>query len=453
MKFFKAKSGFTLMELMVYIGLLGIIVIIAGQAFSDSSRMRLRSQNMLQASEVAENVAALLKADIEQTGAKTSMENGVPGAGEEYGNKFSDVYAKVYMDPDNASDDSKDSSSFSVVSQNGFDNLTMRRLRYDANGYFSGVEEVSWFVQNGSLWRNCKVLQKATDDALPEDDPCSDVNDTTTANVEMASGVTAFRVIPSQPSAVGNNIQLFPSVGEDEFKFVARLDGDRAFPVVYNEREEVNKGGKILTVTNFFQNYGVAADGKKFNEVVVIRNETHSETSWKTLCAKNGNHFTFEPEDEYEISFEVVSPDNKRDKSKMFVPGQDHMSVGFRDKDGEPIAQLNDFMFFPPLGSKSEGGGVRTMRFSVPTKVENACLVFTFACYSPLVSQGKVSITKLKVSKVPSANYNFNVYDFNSHKNDKQNVKAFLLMLDVKRNGESGHVQMVVPAPSNGPRD
>ena len=42
MNFFKAKSGFTLMELMVYIGLLGLIVIIAGQAFSDSTRMRIR---------------------------------------------------------------------------------------------------------------------------------------------------------------------------------------------------------------------------------------------------------------------------------------------------------------------------------------------------------------------------------------------------------------------------
>ena len=39
------------------------------------------------------------------------------------------------------------------------------------------------------------------------------------------------------------------------------------------------------------------------------------------------------------------------------------------------------------------------------------------------------------------------------HKKDKQNVKAFLLKLDFKRNGESGHAEFVIPAPSNGPHD
>lgn len=93
------------------------------------------------------------------------------------------------------------------------------------------------------------------------------------------------------------------------------------------------------------------------------------------------------------------------------------------------------------------------MRFSVPVKFTKACIAFTFACYSPLVSQGKVSITKLKVLKIPSANYKFENYDFEANKSDKQNVKAFLLDLDITNRGEAGHVELVVPAPSNGPRD
>jgi hypothetical protein len=144
----------------------------------------------------------------------------------------------------------------------------------------------------------------------------------------------------------------------------------------------------------------------------------------------------------------------------MFVPGVDYMSVGFRDKETgdlpkvNDVVQVNNFTFFPPMGLKGEGSGPgRSMRFSVAKKVENACLAFTFACYSPLVSQGKVSITNLKLTKIPSANYSFEAYDFESHKHDKQNVKAFLLKLDVKRNGESGHVDVVVSAPSNGPHD
>ena len=136
------------------------------------------------------------------------------------------------------------------------------------------------------------------------------------------------------------------------------------------------------------------------------------------------------------------------------------MSVGLRDRETgdlvkvDNVVQVNDFMFFPPMGSGGEGSGPgRSMRFSVAKKVENACIAFTFACYSPLASQGKVSISNLKLTKVPSANYSFEEYDFNAHKKDKQNVKAFLLKLNIKRSGESGQAEFVIPAPSNGPHD
>ena len=462
MKTLEVKSGFTLMELIVYIALLGVIVVIAGHAFSDSSRMRVRSQNMLQSSEVAERVATFFKFDVAQTGAKTSVEEGISGAGAEYGSRFSEAYAAVYMDPNNASNDEKDSSSFSVVNKNGFDSLTIRRLRYDENGYYAGIEQIAWFVQDGTLFRSCKVLKNKS--ALPADDPCSDSTVAEPAAVEMATGVNTFRVIPSKPSVLGGKVQIFPAEGETEFRFVSRSDGLREVPLVYNEKDEVNKGGNIQTLTNFYQNYDqtlqtVKSENRKFNEVIAIRNETYSETSWQALCAKDGNHFTFVPEDEYEISFEMEPPSVNTDKSKLFVPGEDHMSVGLRDKESgdlfkvDDVVLLNDFMFFPPLGLKGEGSGVRSMRFSVPVKIENACLAFTFACYSPLVPQGKISFTRVKISKIPSVNYTFDEYDFEAHKNDKQNVKAFLLKLDIKNGGESGHAEVVVLASSNGPRD
>ena len=157
-------SGFTLIELMVYIALLGGIVLIAGQAFSDSTKMRMRTQSMLQASETAEKVAAIFKADVAQTGAKTAMEAGASESGAEYGNKFSNIYTNVYMDPNS---ENKDSSSFSVVTKNGFDSLTIRRLRYDESGHYSAVEQIAWFVRDGSLWRNCRILEKKSN--LPED--------------------------------------------------------------------------------------------------------------------------------------------------------------------------------------------------------------------------------------------------------------------------------------------
>ena len=117
----------------------------------------------------------------------------------------------------------------------------------------------------------------------------------------------------------------------------------------------------------------------------------------------------------------------------------------------DAFVQVADFMFFPPLDGT--GGGKRSVRFTVPNKIEHACLAFTFACYSPLVSQGKVTISDLKVMKVPGATYDFSGFSAETHKNDKQNVKAFRLRLQVKRSGESGEVTLVVPTPSNGPSD
>ena len=37
------KAGFTLVELLVYIAIVGIVVIVAGQAFSNSTKMRVRT--------------------------------------------------------------------------------------------------------------------------------------------------------------------------------------------------------------------------------------------------------------------------------------------------------------------------------------------------------------------------------------------------------------------------
>ena len=284
-------SGFTLIELMVYIALLGGIVLIAGQAFSDSTKMRVRTQSMLQASETVEKVASIFKADVAQTGAKTSMEDGASESGAEYGNKFSKVYSNVYMDPNS---DNKDSSSFSVVDKDGFDSLTIRRLRYDESGHYTAVEQIAWFVEDGSLWRNCRVIEKKT--TLPNDDPCTDGATSAPNNIEMASGVSKFKVTPGKPGIVGNNIQLFPGAGESEFKFVGRNDGNREMPIVTNEAGEMHKGGSTQIISGFYQNYDQSMQtikseaARKINEVIAVRNETYSDFSWQTLCAQEGSN-------------------------------------------------------------------------------------------------------------------------------------------------------------------
>ena len=455
-----SREGFTLVELLVYIAIVGIVVIVAGQAFSNSTKMRVRTQSMLKASEVAENVGALLKEDIAQMGAKSAKEDGASTAGAEYGDDFSAVFGSVYIDPDNATDNLKDSSSFAITSLSGFDSLAFRRLRYDANGHYAGVEQVSWFVKNGTLWRNCKVLEKKG--SLSADDPCSDGAESVPTNMEMATDVVAFNVIPSKPAAIGDEIQVFPNTGEKEFRLVPRTGDAYMSLSVMNSSGEIGKGGTSQLLSGFFSNYNTSAQAvlsegnRKVNELVAVRNLTTTEIDWKNLCQNYGK-LTLNPGEEYEISFVVPYPGTTTDNSMMFVPGVDHMSVGLRDyTTGEVpkvngVAQLKDFLFFPPLDSK--GGGTRSVRFTVPNKLENVCVAFTFACFSPLVSQGQVTISDLKVTKVPGATYDFSGFAAESHKNDKQNVKAFQLSLKVSRNGESGNVTLVIPTPSNGPAD
>ena len=454
------KAGFTLVELLVYIGIVGIVVIVAGQAFSNSTKMRVRTQSMLKASEVAENVASLIKEDVAQMGAKSAMETGVAVSGGEYGNMFSDVYSSVYMDPNNATDNLKDSSSFTITDLSGFDSLAFRRLRYDANGHYAGIEQVSLFVKRGTLWRNCKVLQKVG--TLAADDPCSDGPESVPTDMEVATGVTEFKIVPSKPAAVGNEIQVFPNVSETEFRLVPRTEEPYMSVSVVSNTGEIGKGGTSQTLTGFFSNYNESTESiltegsQKVNELIAVRNLTTTEVAWKSLCENYGK-LSFKKGEEYEISFVVPYPGTTTDNSMMFVPGVDHMSVGLRSfETGDvpkvnDVVQLEDFMFFPPLDTK--GGGRRSMRFTVPNDIENVCLAFTFVCYSPLVSQGRVTISDLRVTKVPGATYDFSGFSAETHKNDKQNVKALQLNLKVDRNGETSKVTLAIPTPSNGPSD
>ena len=50
------KRGFTMIELMVYLAIVGVVVIIAGHAFSDSTKMRIVSESMIKANQKAENL-------------------------------------------------------------------------------------------------------------------------------------------------------------------------------------------------------------------------------------------------------------------------------------------------------------------------------------------------------------------------------------------------------------
>jgi prepilin-type N-terminal cleavage/methylation domain-containing protein len=445
------RAGFTLMELMVYIAIVGIVVIVAGQAFSNSTKMRVRTQSMLKASEVAENVATLFKTDVAQMGAKSSMESrGAAGSDD----VFSGVRRDVYIDPDNEETDQKDSSSFQFVpatptANTNLEQFKMRRVRYSESGTYEAVEEITWLLENKVLKRRCIVLDNGTagDDCAPKGTTGDALDQYTT---EMATDVDSFKVLPAIPDGTVGDLQIFPAAAGGSIRMISRTGLGNLLPVV------AGTGGTSVQLTGFASNYVEGSDEipsiKKTNEVYVFENSDVTGT-WKSLCENvSVNHFTFEPGQEYKLSFGSSTPITATEKAKMFVPGKDHMAVGFRNADGDKFDQLPDFLFYPPTILEMNTVK-RTMRFTVPETIENACLAFTFSFFSPLAANGTIVISDLKLEKVASATYNFDPATTSVAIVDKKNVKAFQLRLSVKRNGESGEATLVIPTPSNGPTD
>ncbi len=472
----RQKSGFTLMELLVYMSLLSAIVLIAGRAFSDSTKFRVRTQNMLRATQEAENVAVLLKSDISQMGAKSSVNAGAPAGGVSVGDNFSLIYDSVYIAPAAAT---KDSSSFLLISteNSDFDSLFIRYVRYDNQGHFVAVEEAHWYVEANVLKRACRTLAGEPDTAMCKKETRASAKDHA---VTVASGVRQFKVLPARPSALVGEEQLFPPSGGDEFRLVPRKN-DEGYANLYvaNESGIANSGGTGQRLGGssgpFFSNYDnanqqILTTGQKVNELIAIDND-NSDSPWRSLCAVRGGNYNGRirllPKTEYELSFNMPLPSSNTDRSLLFVPGKDHMSVGFRSYEtGEPpkkgegtntVQLIDDFMFFPPLDA-NRGDGRRVMRFTVPDTIDKVCISFTFACYSPLVSQGSLTIEKLKLRKVPTANYDFQE-GYTPNDVDKKNIKAMKVFLQVARGGKNGHkgeadsLIVVVPTPSNGPRD
>ncbi len=441
------KRGFTLMELVVYIAMIGIVVLVAGEAFSNSTKFRVRTQNMLKASEEAANVAAIFRDDVSQMGAKSSKE--------ESGSSSTDSFyvanlSQIYMDPANMTASLQDSSSFRIVGNtSSTDSLVFRRMRYDENGHYASIEEVSWYLTDEKLYRACRVLDKRAGYSFSSDDPCA--SDEGTA-VEMASGVERFLVLPGLPkirtnaaTAAFKTEQMFPPEGMEEFAFVSRY-GETDYLIT-----TIGSAGKSVKISGFTTNYdvetgAVTSGGKQANQIFAVTNSGSSE-NWRSQCAQDDNHFTFLPGVLYEISFEIEA---LNDEMRNFVPDHDHMSVGFRTTTGKAPTSIDDFMFYPPTGDASTAA--RKMRFTVPDTVKNVCLAFTFASYSPMLAKGKMAISHLTLKRVAPFGY-----EFDSAKElkvvDKKNVKALQLSLSINRRNETGTDSIVVPVPSNGPRD
>ncbi|MBO7105977.1 MAG: prepilin-type N-terminal cleavage/methylation domain-containing protein [Fibrobacter sp.] len=446
------RNGFTLMELMVYIAILGIIVLVAGRSYSNSTKFRIHTQNMLKASELVESVATMFVDDIAQTGAKSYKTAGNVTTPDKF-----ELTPLVYMDPTGSV---PDSSSFSIVRRNNGDSLTIRRVRYDNNGYYEAVEEVSWYKRQKSIYRNCKTIDIKSGATAPQECPTSNPFE-----VEIIANVDSFVIVPAQPVVISDGSTsaatraiVLPEVnaGATEFPFkllprqgtVSGPSAAQYFALTANPSD----GGNTQELSGFKTNYNRSKDtennsGKKVGQVFVARANTGitsiSGDDWKTLCSK----ITLEPTYEYEISFKIPY---SKDNSRLFRPGSDHAAVGFRTLEGEKVAGLPDFLFYPPV-SKLEPSQ-RVFRFRPQKTTKDVCMAFTFASYAP-EEGGRVIIDDLRLKKVEGSSYNFDDTSYDPATTDKQNVKAFQLRVVANIGGETGEILQVAPAPSNGPGD
>ncbi|MCQ2284780.1 MAG: hypothetical protein MJZ57_07760, partial [Bacteroidales bacterium] len=417
------------------------------------TKFRVRNQSMIEANEVAGNIAALIKDDVAQMGAKSSLE-GFKDAEDGTSDTFSDVFDDVYMDPANSSDSKKDSSSF-ILKTNDF---KFRRVHYGTNGEYQSIEEVRWFLEGKTLKRSCWTVAKQTGVTL--DASCEETEADEAVVVEMADGVENFSLIAGKPKVDEDDVQMFPFTGSN-FMLVPRF-GETHFNymTVQNEGSSSILSGFAMNFDKTNNEESDAFENPENSEVnqVYAFSGTLSDikiepSTWKNYCKVEGNSFDFEPNMVYEISFEL-SPPATGNKMEMFCPGRDHLSVGFRDSKGDAIEGLEDFLFYPPV-DKATLAPKRTMRFSVSNAIHGACMEFSFASYSPVVSEGIITIQNLKLKKLATASYDFTTWNTESATSivEKKNVKAFKLSLSIKRNGEEGLSEEIIGVPSNGPKD
>lgn len=434
------KSGFTLVELMVYIGIVGVVVIVAGQAFSNSTKMRVRTESMIKANATVEEAGMLMQEDVAQMGAKSALvTNNYDRSDETFESSI------VYMDASGG-----DSSSYTISSQDGRNsNLVMRRMRYGEDGSYESVEEVEWFVNDGKLYRKCKTLQSSLA-TVSDDCPIA-----SSSVVEMTDNVASFNVIPALPSVLEsdydnigeNSPRLLPSPDRNAstFRLVARQEANRFETLV----RQPQMGGRSVTLSGFSTNYNFETQAP---QEAYIANQLYlaagavsyveNANSWQTLCTR----VDLDAGEEYELSFRV--PFVADDNSRSFCPGVDHMAVGFRNvENGSPVEDLPDFAFYPALSNKAESR--RSVRFSVKTAKKDLCLAFTFAMYSPTAPSGTITISDVSLNKVESSHF---VFDASKTIQvvDKKNVKAMKLILKLNRGNESGNLSLVIPVPSNG---
>jgi prepilin-type N-terminal cleavage/methylation domain-containing protein len=436
------KRGFTLIELLVYMAIMGFIIVVAGRVYSDSTSMRVRTQNMTAAMEEVNKVAALIKEDLSQMGAK---EYKSASSGKDVFVVVYDVYMKKTTG---------DSSSFDLVQENGNSKITFKKIAFDSDGKYNGIREITWKLGADSvLTRSCISSYTNTPDVS-----CLE-------NVEMATKVAKFTLIPSTPGAE-KNVSSSSSGGNSPFDAVGFSLHNRVPSNCSNNvcSSNIDNAGNASTVKVSTKNTG----NEQYRYEIFVGDAGD--------LSGNCRKYTFKKNETYTISFRTPlerTIDINDNHIASFQPEVDHASIGFRKTNGDIIPNLKDFMFyFPQTFEERKDTISHHFEFSVEDEVKDACATFTLAFYSPTAWLGDIRIGNFKVVRKDEA-YHFvrkgdNGYDEdyattakinNEDVQNKKKVKAFELHLEINKRGEKGSTipvensnGFVIPTPNNGLR-
>jgi hypothetical protein len=452
--------------------ILGFIIVVAGRVFSDSTIMRIRSQNMLKTSEAVGRISNLLMEDISQMGVKawvtTNASTGI---------SVVSVDDDVYI---NFADG--DLSSYQLrhnVPVDSLDKLVFRKVEFDENGVKQGVREITWeATANGELYRSCKT-RGTCPVTVPE---CKVCPSTDAQTVLIATNVRKFVLNPSIPGIrdhiiVADDDMLFGTATNSTFKLLERKTGDNVKIGLHITHNDPSEETTVATISNFAVNNMLSTeDSKKFNQVYLASPSATVWTDCKDMDFKKDETYVVEftmpfPVGTTSTTEEDLAKARKDSNSTQFLPGIDHIALGLRSKSsgniitGAPV----DMLFYPPQSGEAVNLP-RRAEFSVNKDI-NACIAITFAFYSPKANTGKLLFRNFKVFRKPEGTFhfprgddpnfveNYGTEDISATQDryrQKKNVKAFELRMDIEYNGEKTSTYsgdgsgMVILTPNNG---
>ncbi|GBU24878.1 hypothetical protein R83H12_01513 [Fibrobacteria bacterium R8-3-H12] len=416
-------GGFTLIELIVYMAIMGFIIVVAGRVFSDSTSMRVRSQNMLASVEEAGRVSALLKEDISQMGTKSFYGTS--------GNDHIDTLANVHIDFEN----NNDLSSYILnVENSDFHEITFRKAHYREDGECLAIREVRWYVDGGKLMRACSVINNGK---------C--YNSTHGCNgdaVEIARDVKKFNLSPSKPGTK----ETAPS---DFKEFPNQNDPSESFSIIPQSTPAPAALGTV------------APAGVKRYTLSKFTKDVASHFYIAATGASGCKSFSFKAGEIYAIEFQLPCNTDgclegpSYNEMVMFQPGRDHLSVGLRNTSMNGYIQdVPDFLFYPP--QNKDANSIRHFEFSVPANT-NACVGITAVFYSDkIANSGTLDIWEFRVYRTENVYYFPEPPYTPTNNSEKASVKAFKLDLEIEKGGngqkrgETNKVTTIIPIPNNG---